>query len=353
MNACFNTELSEDEARKRMYGIWMLMDEMSDAPLSKLPYDEVTRIRDERNALRAEQRLRVRQERFYDLLDERLDNLATSPLSLRIKPKETPVMALGKTAILQISDIHYGIEVDNAYNTYNKYIANSRLSNVAYRVIGEYERDPFEELTIVFQGDLISGKIHTTLRLQNQMNVADQIIEISELLGQFVDKLAEVIPNISCVFVGGNHERMTDKKEHNLDDENFIVIIKKFIERFTHNNVKFIDSKYGIDLATFETNGLKVAAVHGDNDPFSVLYSNITGMTHEIFDIILTAHKHELRVAEEKRCTMIANGSLVGVDDYAKRLRYNNKPSQNLIYIYDDGSLAIRPIVVGGEQPSS
>ena len=330
--------------------MWMLLEEMGDPPTSELSYGELTRIRDARNALRADERVLARKERFYDLLEESLGRLQPPPF---IPPIAEAVSS--KSAILQISDLHYGIKVNNAWNQYDTEIARERLMAVADGVIRAFNLHDFRELHVVLQGDLISGKIHTTLRLQNQLNVVEQITGVTEILYEmFVRLLAAGIPSIVVHSVAGNHERMTDKKEDNLEEETYTSLINSILRPMLESQgVEFAnENHYGMDIDAFTANGLYVVAVHGDKDQFSSLYYNLAALLLRKPDIILTAHRHELRVAEEKGCTMIANGSLVGSDDYAKNLRYISKPLQNLIIVNDDTSFSLLPLLAepkGGE----
>ena len=54
-------------------------------------------------------------------------------------------------------------------------------------------------------------------------------------------------------------------------------------------------------------------------------------MTKENFDLILTAHLHHWAGDETNRTIQISNGSLMGTDSYAKDLRLDAQPSQNII----------------------
>ena len=59
-------------------------------------------------------------------------------------------------------------------------------------------------------------------------------------------------------------------------------------------------------------------------------------MTHEHYDLVLTAHLHHFSADEQNETLVVSNGSLMGTDTYAANLRLSSKASQNLIIVTDD-----------------
>lgn len=49
--------------------------------------------------------------------------------------------------------------------------------------------------------------------------------------------------------------------------------------------------------------------------------------------MFLTAHEHHFQADEKNRCIAIGNGTLMGTDTYAQKLRLSSTPSQNLIIV--------------------
>ena len=58
-------------------------------------------------------------------------------------------------------------------------------------------------------------------------------------------------------------------------------------------------------------------------------------MTHKHYDLVVTAHLHHFSADERHETVVVSNGSLMGVDTYAKNLRLTSKSSQNLIIVTD------------------
>ena len=83
-----------------------------------------------------------------------------------------PIQRQGsKKAILELSDWHYGIDIDSYYNEYNPQIAKDRLSDLLMQVIKIVNEQRLKKLIIVNLGDLIAGRIHLTIRFNSRIDV--------------------------------------------------------------------------------------------------------------------------------------------------------------------------------------
>ena len=100
-----------------------------------------------------------------------------------------------------------------------------------------------------------------------------------------------------------------------------------------NKNIRIIDNKYADDIISFETLGHSVVAVHGHKDKLNKVIDNMTHMTRQRNELILTGHFHHFSADENHECLRLSNGSLMGVDQYANDLRLTSKPSQNMIIV--------------------
>lgn len=242
-----------------------------------------------------------------------------------------------KEAILQISDWHYGIDIDNYWNKYNPSIAKERVMSLLSQVRKYCEINNVNVINIVNLSDLIAGRIHLTIRLNSRIDAITQIIEVSELLAQFIDLLSdEYIINYYDAL--DNHSRLEPNINNSLDLESLTRITFWYLkERFLYNeNVNIYENTFSDDIISFDCLGHKIIAVHGDKDKPENVIENMTMMTHQHYDLVLTAHLHHFSANEQNETLMISNGSLMGTDDYAQKLRLSAKPSQNLIFVTKD-----------------
>lgn len=237
-------------------------------------------------------------------------------------------------AILELSDWHYGIEVDSFWNRYNTDIAKARISRLLAKTIQRCKRDEVSVIHVVNLADLICGRIHLTLRLQSRIDVITQIMEVSEILAEFLNKLTQEfeVHYYDCL---DNHSRIEPNKKDSLSLETLARITPWYLkERLADNkNITVHANKYAPDIITFKCLDWNILGVHGDKDKPQQVVDNMSLMTHSHYDLILTAHQHHFACDEKNDTVVISNGSLMGTDDYAEKLRLSSTPSQNLIIV--------------------
>ena len=293
---------------------------------------------DERSQMMAAARKLAREETLLEIANSVAETLKDKP----VLPNYQYLVNTGdKKAILQISDWHYGIEINNPWNTYNPEIAKDRIIKLRDRVIDHIRDYKITDLYITNLGDLISGRIHETIRIQNRIDVISQCLEVAEILVELIANLSQYA-NIYYISTSDNHSRVEPKKELSLDLESLTRVIEPLLKARIEviqakqnkcNNVKFIDSPYGPDIATFNIENYKIGAVHGHKDSPKLVVNNVSLMTRANYDLILSAHLHHFSCDEQFNTVVVSNGSLMGVDDYAENLRVMSKPSQNLIIL--------------------
>jgi len=87
---------------------------------------------------------------------------------------------------------------------------------------------------------------------------------------------------------------------------------------------------------TFSVFGWRFAGVHGDLDKLNTVVKNVSLMTRQNYDVILTSHLHHLTVDEENKTIVVSNPSLMGTDDLAEKMRKNSYAAQNLIIVSEN-----------------
>ena len=334
INKYSEKKLSPDAYRKRVKvhkseGITKKEDEESHLEeLQKLK----VKISDERIQNRAYIRKIAREETYKEIAEDTVDALA------RIKPFQSPNKILNtnsqKDGIIILSDWHYGIEVENVVNTYNPTIFEKRLQTVLNETYKYAVENSLTHINVVDLGDLISGLIHTTIRLSNRIDVISQIMAVSEYLASFLFELSKYfsVDYYGCI---DNHSRLSPNKEESLSMESLTRITPWFLmQRLKDNpNVTINRNTVGSDIITFSSCGHNIAGVHGDKDTPEKIIENLTLFTKTNYELILMAHKHHFRVDEKNGVLVMTNGSLMGTDDYAYNKRLSSNPSQTFIVV--------------------
>lgn len=238
-----------------------------------------------------------------------------------------------KEATLLLSDWHYGIQIDNYWNTYNEEVCIQRLNYLGDKVIEACKKDKIKHLNVLNLGDLICGRIHLTLRLKSREDIIQQTMDVSEILAEFLNRLSHVV-NITYYGCLDNHSRIEPNKESSLDLESMARMIPWYIKSRLHFNKRVdivLDNAVDPDIITYEVFNYKIAAVHGHKDSQEKVIQNLSLMTKQNYDVVFTAHRHHFSANEINETVLLSNGSLIGTDDYAKNVRLTAKPSQMLI----------------------
>ena len=236
-------------------------------------------------------------------------------------------------AIIQLSDWHYGIEIDNFLNTFNPGVCIERIKQLLGEAISYLTKNPVRKIHVVNLGDLISGRIHSTIRLESRYDVITQTLHVAEIVAEFLSELSAVAP-IEYYDCLDNHSRIEPNKKDSLDLESLARIIPWHLNfRFKNNeNINIRYNDFGEDIIAFNVmDKWTIGGVHGHKDKPTKVIDNLTMLTKVKFDMILTAHLHHFNADEKNETLQVSNGSLMGTDQYAFDLRLSSKPSQNII----------------------
>ena len=238
------------------------------------------------------------------------------------------------SAILQLSDWHYGIECNNYWNVYNPEVCKKRIELLVSETISYCKKNNVKNLYVLNLSDLISGRIHTTIRLQNRYDVLTQIIHVSEILSEMLNVFSDYF-DVFYYDCYDNHSRIEPKKAESMDEEQLSRITHWYLKkRFEGNsNIRICENTYGNDIITFEIDGHSIGAVHGDKDAPSDVVEKLSLMTGKSFELILIGHLHHFGADEVDSCVVLQNGSLMGTDYYAVKLRKRSTPSQNIVLV--------------------
>lgn len=339
LNEALGANLSADAHRKRAKKLEFAAEmEDEEETFDAVELDELVKerikLRDERNQINSLARRITREETLKEMVKEAVSLMDETfkLLPSRTESDESP----NRVGILQLSDLHYGIEIDNYWNKYNPEICKERLSELRDKIIEIAKKEKIQCLYVINLGDLISGRIHAPLRINSRMDVVSQTQQISELVAQFLAELSRHFSRIEYYDCLDNHSRVEPIKEKSLDLESLSRFVAWYLKERLRDfrNIIINDvNKYAPDIITFRVFTHKVVGVHGDKDKPSSVVQNMSLMTKEHYDLVLTSHRHHFSADEINQTLLISNGSMMGTDDYAEKLRLNASPSQNLIIV--------------------
>ena len=293
---------------------------------------EVIKLRDK---LREMNKMDYAQARFENLKDVMIEEIKKLN-ELKIKTYK-PINQTNDfvVASLMISDVHLGLEIHNDFNDYNIEIAKDRLDTLKAKTIAYCVTHNVSKLNIELLGDLVSGHIHTSLRVQQEEDAISNIMTLCEIMTNFINDIKEYVSDITVYSVYGNHGRLLPNKKDSVNIENVERLIPFYLRARLEDTVKVIDSKN--DFIEINIQGRKVIITHGDKDNIGNALNNYIRVLGYVPDEIHMGHLHTTQTKDDCDTEIIVNGSVVSTDDYALSIRKVTKPSQLLrIYFGND-----------------
>lgn len=337
----YGQSYSSDVARRMFYGSKRTLQLLEDEQTSNISDDNILseldakmielrkerqKFYDQRNAFNKIVRERSRQEELNEILVDAvkhgdLPHLNYEPV--HIEPSTNDLL-------VSLNDIHYGIDINNAWNTYNPDICRDMMRKYLDRILFIAQTHHSENCIVYNCGDSISGKIHLTIQITNKENVVEQIKGVSELISEFLAELSLHFNSVRYVSVAGNHSRL-DTKDNSPYDERMDDLIEWYLEARLQDfeNIE-IDTHSRIDATMFMTDirGKTYLGVHGDFDGSATKIAALQAMARKPLYAILSGHKHHNMCDEVQGVKTVMAGSFLGVDDFCIQKRIYGKPEQ-------------------------
>lgn len=332
---------SSDVARRMFYGSKRTLQLMEDEQVSNIDDDnllseldakmielrkERQKFYDQRNAFNKVVRERSRQEELNEIL---VDAVKHGELP-RLNYEPAYIEPSTNDLLVSLNDIHYGIDINNAWNTYNPDVCRDMMRKYLDRILSIAQTHRSENCIVYNCGDSISGKIHLTIQITNKENVVEQIKGVSELIAEFLAELSSHFNTVKYVSVSGNHSRL-DTKENSPYDERMDDLIEWYLAARLQDfeNIQ-IDTQSRVDATMFITDirGKTYCGVHGDFDGSATKIAALQAMAQRPLYAVLSGHKHHNMCDEVQGVKTVMAGSFLGVDDFCIQKRIFGKPEQ-------------------------
>lgn len=273
------------------------------------------------------------------------------------RPVQPPDWASTRTAIrssvaglLHISDLHVGevVRADEiaGVNEYNPAIFQRRirrLFDATIEILPRWSADSrLIGVVIAVNGDLVSGAIHDELRRTNAIPVHEQAYLTADELTAGARKVKAKFGKVWITFTPGNHGRNTEKTHAKRTSAlSYDMLVGEMVRRYFEGDPDVTvllasgpDLEYPIfGWNVFQSHGDALGTGGGKGFAGPVLpiargAKNVEWQAyrlHKRHDIILTAHYH---TSSNPARGVLANGSVVGFNEYANRIRAGIEPPQ-------------------------
>lgn len=275
----------------------------------------------------------------------------------KIEPKKKTNGRSMATAITLASDWHIEEEVKssqvNGLNKFNIDIAKERAEKyfkVVAQLIEVHNKEyQIDDLILALLGDFISGTIHDDLKEANNIQPTEAIWNAQKLIASGIRYLLDNTKvNLIIPCSSGNHGRITAKQRTSTEYGNSLeILMYKQLKDFFHNEkrVKFIvnDSYltyvdvYNYKLRFHHGHALRYGGgIGGIFIPTFKAISQWNKSTPANWDFF--GHFHQLKDGGN----FISNGSLIGYNAYANRIKADyEKPKQFFGIIDEDRGLEV------------
>ena len=341
MNEVAGTEWNEAKWRREMEGYLKVSeyieeenptgadeDVLNDIEEQKIELQkQQIRMRDQKRELNSIIRRQARLESLEDYFKEVTENFEGVSL-----PKTTSNVNDKKEAAIVISDWHIGMKFDGRFNTFNHEIAEQRIAKVKDKTLDTVRKENIDTLHIANLGDMISGGIHVSTRVQAEEDVIQQVIRASEYLKQFIKTFLDEGIQVEYYNIIGNHGRyQSNKSEVAGIEENFEKLILTILDTAFSNYSNYNSTGCRDGIIETEISGQKIILAHGDYDKSTNAALRLPQLFAYVPNYIITGHIHHNTSKDFGVTEHIVNPSLIGADDYATGGRFGGKPGQKLI----------------------
>ena len=296
---------------------------------------EKQKLFDERTALTKILREQGRMESMFDIVKRAIEEY--KPVNFNYTPSVVPDS--DNDLIIHLTDIHCGVNIDSPFNIFNMEVLEQRLKNYLDEIFDIQNTYKSQNAYVIIGGDLIQGLIHTNARIEAKENVVMQIMEVTDLISNFIFELSKVFQNVEVHTTAGNHSRSTANKEETVRGENFDLLVPFACKKDLKNieNVKFVDNYLDCDIATFKVRGHMVYATHGDKDTAKNIVYHMTKFARKVKlplpDLCYLGHRHTNGLTTVDDVKVIESGCVDGMDTFAIEKRLVGTPEQTVTVV--------------------
>lgn len=296
---------------------------------------EKIKLSDERTELRRLYREQARRESFIDVVKRAI----TENVEPLLEPYHVGNFNYADNdLIVSLTDIHTGIEIDNAFNKFNENILRKRFNTYLQKILEVRERHNSQNCYVII-GEVVSGIIHNNLRIENNLDLMQSFKLVATLISDFLTELSKYFNHVHVYINEGNHSRISPNKEDSIQGENVDVLVPFYLKARLQliENIFIHENEVMEEIAMFEVRGNIVMSAHGDNDKVSNVVQKFTMLFDVKPDLVYLGHRHTNAMETVYDTKVIQSGCLSGTDDYALSKRLRNKPEQTISVITENG----------------
>ena len=297
---------------------------------------EKIQLRDERNEYKRLIREDARREGYLDQIKQILSEYAHKTLDYDFQINNGPFQ--DNDLVISLFDIHGGLVTKNFFNTYNEEIFSERLKQYLNKIFIVQERHGSQNAYVILS-ELISGLIHSELRIESNQNIINQFLMVMDYISEFLINLSSRFSSIHVYVCPGNHSRIEERKEASIKGENLDHLAIPYLKAILQNipNVQFYTNDIEESIAMFSIRGHLCISAHGDKDSPESVVQKMTMLFGHKPDFIFLGHRHTNSITTVYDTKVIQSGCLSGNDNFCMDKRLRNRPEQTISVITSEG----------------
>ena len=238
--------------------------------------------------------------------------------------------------VVFFSDWHYGMTTDNIFNKYNIEICKQRVNKFVDKCIDVINLHKANKLHVALLGDLAHGSIHVTARIEAEETTSNQLMQVSELVAEAINKMSQYVDSTMIYSTYGNHLRTIQNKNESIHADNIEQIVPWWLkQRFKdRDDICVVDSEF-YEFIYMNVCGYNICCTHGDLDnirDFGVTMNTIfTRLYGSAIDYTVSADKHHIEQLDRLGIDSTIVPALCGTDGYANDKRLYSNPAQTIM----------------------
>lgn len=253
------------------------------------------------------------------------------------------------TAVLHLSDLHYGEVVQFGNTIYDCAIAEARFSSIISQFCNIVKN--YKKAVVFINGDIVNGSIHDEFKSTNEFVVTDCVIRLNKIISESLILIREYMPkdgSLSVVFTVGNHGRTIPGGVYykNKVKENWDYVLGKFVEQ------SLLTTDIDVEVCAtpsilYNIEDLRFAVTHGDcfkslnNIRMGVAkFQEMNMSTIGSFDHLLIGHFHSTQIMNGLGGKIFVNGSFKECDEYSVGNLYQIVPPEQTVLIVKGNNIS-------------
>lgn len=271
---------------------------------------------------------------------------------LNMKPFTVPTLRkiekVSKGSLLTISDMHYGREClikgldGEIISEYNNEIFKERMWDLLNQVVDKINEKKLTHLNIFNLSDCIDGILRVSQLRSLQTGVIDSVLEFSEFMATWLNRLSEYI-NIDYYQCWGNHDelRLLTGKKGDFANENVNKLIMKFIELRVKDNKNITIHNDDLPFIYMNILGVNIFGYHGEDKNLMESIRWFRRIYRKPIDLIYGGHLHSQSLVTEgigeygdAQCIRVS--SICGIDDFSMTLHKSARAGASM-FIFEEG----------------